>query len=180
MGYFAYDLARRIEKLPTNAMPAIGTPEMMVGIYDWAVIVDHRAQRSYLVSHGLNAATHENWPRLQALFDAPCKASSYDEKRHPFTVTSPIKSNLTEPQYKLAFNKIKTYLEAGDCYQVNLAQRFSARVSGDSWQAYKKLREISPAPFMAYMNLPLSENASLQVLSKIGRASCRERVCLAV
>ena len=61
--------------------------------------------------------------------------------------------------------KSKTYIEAGDCYQVNLAQRFSAEVTGDSWQMYKKLREISPAPFMAYMDLPLSENENFQVLS---------------
>ena len=165
LGYFAYDLARRIETMPTNAMPAIGTPEMMIGIYDWAVIVDHRAQRSYLVSHGLNAATHENWPRLQAIFNAPCKALAYDEKLDPFTVISSIKSNLTEPRYQQAFNKIKTYIEAGDCYQVNLAQRFSANTSGDSWQAYKKLREISPAPFMAFMQLPLNETERFQVLS---------------
>ena len=165
LGYFGYDLARRIETLPSNAMPAIEIPEMMIGIYDWAVIVDHRAQCSFLVSNGLNAATHENWARLAALFNAPYRASAYDEKRGEFSVTTPIMSNLSEPQYKQAFNKIKAYIEAGDCYQVNLAQRFSASVSGDSWQAYKKLRQISPAPFMAFMQLPLNETEQFQVLS---------------
>ena len=165
LGYFAYDLARRIETLPTNAISAIAMPEMMIGIYDWAVIVDHREQRSYLVSHGLDAATHESWSRLLALFNAPYRASAYDEKHGEFSVTTPMMSNLSEPQYKRAFNKIKAYIEAGDCYQVNLAQRFSANVSGDSWQAYKKLREISPAPFMAFMQLPLNETEQFQVLS---------------
>ncbi|MES2499501.1 MAG: aminodeoxychorismate synthase component I, partial [Pseudomonadota bacterium] len=79
--------------------------------------------------------------------------------------TSKIYSNLSKSQYFQAFNKIKSYIAAGDCYQVNLAQRFYAEVQGDSWQAYKKLREISPAPFMAYMNLPLNETEHFQVLS---------------
>ena len=160
LGYFAYDLARRLEKLPANALPAVDMPEMMIGIYDWAVVVDHREQKAQLVSQGLNAETHENWPALQALFNAP-----FEPTKTSFEVLSSIESNLTKTQYSQAFAKIMAYIHAGDCYQVNLAQRFSAQVQGDSWLAYKKLREISPAPFMAYMNLPLSENASLQVLS---------------
>lgn len=177
MGYFAYDLARRIEKLPTNAMPAVAVPEMMIGLYDWAVVVDHREQKSTLVSYGLNAETQQNWPALQALFSEPAgfnqptrfiqpfEALTLPKNADKFEVKSPITSNLSEKQYKRAFNKIKAYIEAGDCYQVNLAQRFNANVAGDSWLAYLKLREISPAPFMAYMNLPLNENECFQVLS---------------
>ena len=169
VGYFAYDLARRIEKLPSHAISAVELPEMMpemmVAIYDWALIVDHRKQKTVLVSHGLDAATHANWPRLQALFNGSFKASAVDEKINQFTVTSPIVSNLTQTQYSQAFAKIQAYIQAGDCYQVNLAQRFSAKVQGDSWQAYKKLREISPAPFMAFMQLPLNDAEQFQVLS---------------
>ncbi len=165
LGYFAYDLARRIEKLPTNAVPAIEIPEMMIGIYDWAIVVDHREKRSFLVSHALNAETHEIWPSLRANIHAPSRAVVLNS----FEVKAPVTSNLSEPQYTKAFSKIKAYIEAGDCYQVNLAQRFSVEVAGDSWQMYKKLREISPAPFMAYMHLPLNNNAhenkAFQVLS---------------
>ncbi len=165
MGYFAYDLARRLEKLPNNARPAVNIPEMMIGIYDWAVVVDHREQRSALVSHGLHAETQKKWPALQALFDALYEAAFTDDNPSKFEVTTAITSNLTEPQYQQAFAKIKAYITAGDCYQVNLAQRFSAEVEGDSWLMYRKLREISPAPFMAYMQLPLSKDENFQVLS---------------
>ena len=159
LGYFAYDLGRRLEKLPNTKTPEI-LPEMMLGIYDWAVVVDHREQKTVLVSHGLNADTTKTWPALVALFDAPFKPIVSS-----FKVTSKIKSNLTKLQYSQAFAKVMAYINAGDCYQVNLAQRFAAQVQGDGWLAYKKLREISPAPFMAYMNLPLNETESLQVLS---------------
>ncbi len=161
VGYFAYDLARRIEKLQSNAIVAEEVPEMMVGLYDSAIVVDHREQRSFLVCQGLNAEIDEKWHALQTKIHKPFKALSLNN----FEVKTPVVSNLSEPQYAKAFAKIKAYITAGDCYQVNLAQRFSAEVAGDSWQMYKKLREISPAPFMAYMDLPLNKTETFQVLS---------------
>lgn len=171
VGYFAYDLARRIEKLPSNAIPAVAMPEMMLGIYDWAVVVDHREKKSTLVSYGFDPETRQKWPALQALFNEPCQfiepfqALTSAKNADKFEVKSPISANLSETQYQQAFNKIKAFIKAGDCYQVNLAQRFSAEVAGDSWLAYLKLRELSPAPFMAYMHLPLNDSECFQVLS---------------
>ena len=49
VGWFGYDLARRIERLPVRAIDAEGLPEMAVGIFDWALLVDHLEQRSWLV-----------------------------------------------------------------------------------------------------------------------------------
>jgi para-aminobenzoate synthetase component I len=160
LGYFAYDLARRLEKLPNHATSAEAVPEMMIGIYDWAVVVDHREKTAQLVSHGFDATTQKNWAKLSALFNAP-----YNPDAHSFAVTSAVQSNLNQSQYSHAFDKIKAYIEAGDCYQVNLAQRFSAQVEGDAWQMYKKLRTLSPAPFMAFMQLPLNASECFQVLS---------------
>lgn len=159
MGYFSYDLGRRLEEIEDKNTPE-DMPEMMVGIYDWAVVVDHRKKTTILISHGFSEETKQSWPALVQLFDTP-----YKEVDAAFKVTSKTKCNFTETSYLNAFDRIKNYTQTGDCYQVNLAQRFSAKVSGDSWLAYKKLREISPAPFMAYMQLPLKQNDRFQVLS---------------
>ncbi len=149
IGYFAYDLARRLEVLPELAQDAEHIPQMMVGIYDWALVVDHREQTAYLVSHGFDAKTHEDWQHLCALFEQP-----HQLLVPAFTVTSEVTSNMDIATYERAFNRIKHYILEGDCYQVNLAQRFSAQAEGDGWAAYMHLRKISPAPFLAYMNLP--------------------------
>src|SRR3569832_1752576 len=55
IGYFGYDLARRIEQLPSHARDAEAIPDMAVGIYDWAVIVDHAQRASWLVGSGRDA-----------------------------------------------------------------------------------------------------------------------------
>ena len=160
IGYFAYDLARRVERLPESALDAENIPQMMVGIYDWAVVVDHQLKRSYLVSHGNHPQTEQDWLKLCALFDAPQQATT----KAQFKVSSALQSNMDYVSYGTAFNQIKQYIHEGDCYQVNLAQRFSAQAEGDAWSAYLALREISPAPFMSYMNLA-DQQSSLQVLS---------------
>jgi len=155
VGYFAYDLLRQLERLPQHNAVDLAIPHMMVGIYDWCVLVDHHLKTAYLVSNGFEQATHDHWPQLCALFDAPAAAENSS-----FNISTAISSNMDYSQYAQAFNKVKDYITAGDCYQVNLAQRFSAQAHGDSWPAYLKLREISPAPFMAYMNF-----GDLQVVS---------------
>jgi para-aminobenzoate synthetase component 1 len=158
VGYFGYDLARRLEKLENIAVDDGLVPHMQIGIYDWAVVVDHRNQSAHLVSNGFDLQTHEEWLALCALFDAKIDVDA--EQSAQFEVTSAVHSNMDRSTYTAAFNAIQTYIHEGDCYQVNLAQRFSASARGDAWTFYQKLREVSPAPFMAYMNF-----GDMQVIS---------------
>ncbi|MDD1611840.1 MAG: aminodeoxychorismate synthase component I [Methylococcaceae bacterium] len=153
IGYFAYDLARRIERLDSIAADLEQIPEMAVGIYEWAVVVDHRAQKTYLAGIERDPM---HWQRLLEQFSR----LPDDRPEAPFRVLSEIRTNMDKGAYFRAFNRIKHYLTEGDCYQVNLSQRFSADCEGDPWTAYRKLRELNAAPFSAYMNLP-----GVQVLS---------------
>lgn len=150
IGYFGYDLARRIEQLPSYARDAEAIPDMAVGIYDWAVIVDHTQHASWLVGAGRDAETDATWNALITLF---CETPSRSTARRPFRV-GPVTCNFTPDSYRQAFSRVQRYIRAGDCYQVNLAQRFEADVSGDHWLGYQTLRRLNPAPYSAYLNLP--------------------------
>ncbi|HEX2830663.1 MAG TPA: aminodeoxychorismate synthase component I [Burkholderiales bacterium] len=156
IGYFGYDLARRIERLPSTAADGERIPDMAVGIYDWCVVVDHLERRTWLAAQGRDPETDLKWSSLVALFTSPPP----ERRRTPFRVTSPVQSNMSREAYGRAFDRIKRYIEEGDCYQVNLAQRFSAQAGGDAWLAYQALRVLNPAPFSAYLSTPY-----VQVLS---------------
>ncbi|NOT84119.1 MAG: aminodeoxychorismate synthase component I [Methylococcaceae bacterium] len=148
LGYCSYDLARRLEKLPTIAQDTEKLPEMAMGIYHWAIVVDHQLQQSWLVGQHLNT---QAWQQLIARFsDSPTLPAANEA----FKVTGAIVSNMDQPRYSEAFGKVKAYLKAGDCYQINLSQRFSAPCSGNLWTAYQRLRQLNAAPFSAYLNLP--------------------------
>ena len=150
IGYFGYDLAHRIEKLPLLAQDAERIPDMAVGIYDWAVVVDHAERRAWLVGQGRDPETDIRWDALVRLFSAPPD----ERRRSPFRITSSVTSNLTREAYAQAFGRVMRYIGDGDCYQVNLAQRFSAQAAGDPWLAYQALRVMNPAPFAAYLATP--------------------------
>ncbi|WP_414161330.1 aminodeoxychorismate synthase component 1 [Serratia sp. BNK-12] len=149
LGLFGYDLGRRVEKLPQMAQADITLPDMAVGIYDWALIADHHKKTLTLLSYG---DTEQRWQWL---------CSQQSEPQQDFTLTSRWQANMTRQQYGEKFQRIQQYLRSGDCYQINLAQRFSADYQGDEWQAFQQLSASNRAPFSAFLRLP--DNAVLSV-----------------
>jgi para-aminobenzoate synthetase component 1 len=149
VGYFGYDLGRRLERIPSIAAADIAMPDLAIGLYDWAVVVDHAARRTWLVGNGRDAQTFARWPELVARLSA-----EPPPEPQPFRVLRSPQPNLDRAQYATAFRAIQEHIRRGDCYQVNLTQRFEAQAEGDAWHAYLRLREINPAPFAAYLDLP--------------------------
>jgi len=153
IGYFGYDLGRRLENLSTLKASPDQLPEMAIGIYDWALIVDHQKQQSWLVGKGESQSTEKQWNDLIAQFSQPIDPV----ERSTFHVQGEIKSNMSKQQYAAGFDKIQRYIHDGDCYQVNFSQCFSVPVEGDPWVAYQALRKSNPAPYAAYLNTPFSQ-----------------------
>ncbi|HGM5415961.1 aminodeoxychorismate synthase component 1 [Serratia liquefaciens] len=149
LGLFGYDLGRRVEKLPQMAQADITLPDMAVGIYDWALIADHHKKTLTLLSY---EDVEQRWQWL---------CSQQSEPQQDFTLTSRWQANMTRQQYGEKFQRIQQYLRSGDCYQINLAQRFSADYQGDEWQAFQQLSASNRAPFSAFLRLP--DNAVLSV-----------------
>jgi para-aminobenzoate synthetase component 1 len=145
VGYFGYDLGRRLESLPAKSVDSDRVPDVAVGIYREAVIVDHRRGCSYLAGPGASEAKARWWGEL-----LHTRAQATDS----FKPVGPLRSSLSRAQYREAFDRIQQYIRAGDCYQVNFAQRFSVPVAGDPWAGYRELRRANPAPFSAFLNLP--------------------------
>lgn len=58
---------------------------------------------------------------------------------------------MTRAQYGEKFRQVQRYLHSGDCYQVNLAQRFQAHYQGDEWLAFVRLNHANRAPFSAFL-----------------------------
>ncbi len=150
VGAFSYDLARRIEHLPGRARCDIALPEMAVGIYDRALVVDHARARAWFVHRGLAPAeVRACVQRLEVPRTLTPAAFGSD-----FVVNAAVRPEIAFADYAQAFARIKDYIRAGDCYQVNYAQRFSAEASGDPWDAYQRLRLLNSAPYAAFLRLP--------------------------
>ncbi|MEH8171588.1 aminodeoxychorismate synthase component I [Aeromonas veronii] len=152
LGLFGYDLGRRFERLPVQAAADIAVPDMAVGIYDWALLRNVATGDWQLVHWGDKAglANRLAWLEQQQAKPAPA-----------FALLGAWQSNMSRAEYGEKFARIQAYLAAGDCYQINLTQRFSAPYQGDEWQAYCLLATANKAPFSAFIRLPESALLSL-------------------
>ncbi|KPB51292.1 Para-aminobenzoate synthase subunit I [Pseudomonas coronafaciens pv. oryzae] len=147
IGYLGYEFGRRLEPLPEQARNDLQLPEARLGLYAWALISDHKRGTSQLVFHP-SLSTSER-ARLIDLFSA-----STLSQRTRFELGQAFQASISADDYRQAFARIQAYIQAGDCYQVNFAQRFQAQCSGDPWAAYCALRAACPTPFAGYLALP--------------------------
>ncbi len=152
LGLFGYDLGRRFERLPVQAERDVSVPDMAVGIYDWALLRDVASGAWQLVHWGDEVGLNR---RLQWL------AAQHEMPVPPFALQGEWRSNMSRAEYGDKFARVQAYLSAGDCYQINLTQRFSAAYRGDEWQAYQALSRANRAPFSAFIRLPQSAILSL-------------------
>ncbi|RUO35267.1 aminodeoxychorismate synthase component I [Aliidiomarina sanyensis] len=141
-GLFGYDAGRAIERLPAHQKRDLPIPDIAVGFYRYALVIDHKLKRVTAVTPAeCKVSPSEFWTASTPHFSR-------------FHLRSSWQSNLSETQYHARINQIHDYLRAGDCYQINLAQRFAADFAGHPWLAYVALRDANQAPFSAYFNLP--------------------------
>ncbi|MGL5665738.1 MAG: aminodeoxychorismate synthase component I, partial [Shewanella sp.] len=124
MGSFSYDLGRRIEQLPCTAAKDIHLGEMNIGFYDWALIFDYQQQSWFMVHYLGDAALDAQLKIIEAKI-------AHTTEQAVFCLTSSWSAQLTKAQYTSRFNQVQAYLHSGDCYQINLTQRFEAEYQGD-------------------------------------------------
>jgi len=167
IGYFSYELARFFEKLPQLAMDDMDLPDMALGIYDQVIGFDVRAKKAWFCTIAANKKKAE--ARLDIL-----KARLSNFKYHlPNTTKPEWERTKSRAEYKEDIQTIIDYIHAGDVFQVNLSQRFTAHVP-DNFNAYAhylSLRRINPAPFSAYLkfeDLILSSSSPERFLKVTG------------
>lgn len=152
LGLFGYDLGRRFERLPVLAAADIPVPDMAQGIYDWAWVLDNTLQQATLLVQGDESAWQARWQWWQQQIPSALT---------PCQLVTPWQANMDSTGYRSRFAKIQDYLAAGDCYQINLTQRFSAHYQGAEWEAYCRLSAGNAAPFSAFLRLPQAAILSL-------------------
>ena len=132
IGYFGYALHALQETHTAPPADPTGLPLLLGGYYDWSIVTDHRRRTSTLWTE-----TGTRQQRVRADTDA--------------SVVTSFRSTLSPHDYRRAFEQIRGFTEAGDCYQINFARHFEALFAGDPLRIYEQWLEIQPAPFAAYL-----------------------------
>ncbi len=147
IAWFSYELLHESCRLPFRSAATLQLPDMFAGLFDWALVIDHRQRRASLVLRCQDPARRDFLRRhVQQAVETPLA------RVVPFSLLQGgFQPHFTREQYLDRFRRIIDYIEAGDCYQVNLAQCFSAACQGDSWDAFARLQQRANAPFAALL-----------------------------
>jgi para-aminobenzoate synthetase component 1 len=149
IGFFGYDLAPRLERLPRKASRDSKLPDVRFALYDTAVTVDHATGAVELWAHDLlREGDHAIAKRL-----SDWRSLLFRPRTMVFEPSwlGPLTSNLSRSEYLEAVRRALDYIAAGDVFQVNLSQRFTAEGRVRPLDVYLSLKERSPAPFGAYL-----------------------------
>ena len=75
-------------------------------------------------------------------------------KKHPsFSLTQPCSARWNKHEYRTAFKKVQNYIKAGDCYQINLTQEFTAKAQGCLLTTAEKFWKLTDAPYSGYLKI---------------------------
>jgi para-aminobenzoate synthetase component 1 len=154
-GYFGYGLRHHVERVPVHARADIAWPDLMLGLYDLVLAVDHNAGRAWLLASGYpETSPRARRERAEARI-AWARERLRQAPKHSMTSWAiAAKPDLSPAEFKDAVRQTIDYIEAGDIYQANITQRFRARLpSGfDRLSLYQALRTRNPATFGAYLD----------------------------
>jgi para-aminobenzoate synthetase component 1 len=162
--------------LPSTTVNDLDLPESCLAFYDIVVAFDHVEQKTYLVATGFpeveeGQRLRRARMRLEETKDWLCAVgpvAASEPKQFPdidcFVATArgndrqteevALKSNFEPKEYVRAVDRVREYIAAGDVFQVNLSQRFEADLKIPSYDLYKRLRAVNPAPFASYISFP--------------------------
>ncbi len=168
MGYIGYEFGRVLE--PRARMPKWPAlcPELMLHLYDVVAAFDHKRKRAFIVSTGLMGRD------AAARADRFEKMLSADPPPPGLGVIKGWRSNFTRARFEAAVKRTIGYILAGDVFQANISQRFSAPIPDkfDAFSFYRRLRAVNPAPFSAFLDygvLAVASSSPERLVSFDGR-----------
>lgn len=168
-GLLGYDLCHHIERLPRPRFDEFATPDLAIGFYDWVLAFDHVTHHTWLISTGL--PEEDAWRRrrraaqrlqtVRNLLRSPTSPSPRTlqgktvalAESHALPGMGDVVSNFHRSGYLNAARRVLEYIHAGDCFQVNLAQRLAHPLRMPPLELYGRLRDYNPAPFAGYFDL---------------------------
>src|SRR5437868_8813921 len=162
VGYFGYDLIRQLEKIGNHAKADLKLPDSVLMFFDRLLAFDHLRHQIHIIA---SADVREESPRkayARALHDIEAlekKLSTGLRPAHWQTNAGSgrhkmrIQAGISRQRFMQAVERAKTYIAAGDAFQIvpSLRLSFTPKVSG--FDIYRALRTVNPSPYLYYLRM---------------------------
>jgi para-aminobenzoate synthetase component 1 len=195
VGYFGYELADVLERLPAPPPDDQDLPAMRLALHDWTIAWDRRTGAAWLAGRALDGDVDRLARRLadvqarlrpSRIARAAARATATEaEGAAPGGPGGPgasgavdglaFTSSLDREAYERGVEAVRQRIARGDIYQANLTRRLATAFDDDPWPLYRRLRTGDPSLFSAYLDLGGGAPGHASVL---GSAPARPRAIL--
>jgi anthranilate synthase component I len=159
VGYFGYETIGLVEDLPRAPQSALELPEMLFVRPMLILVFDRLGDELTCVAplwpdggdpeRAVDAAGERIDEALRRL------AGPLPERHAgPVPPEPALAPTLPATDYAAMVARAKSYIEAGDIFQVVLAQRFTCPFTLPPLALYRSLRRVNPSPFLYFLDLP--------------------------
>ncbi|RDI65434.1 anthranilate synthase component I [Nocardia pseudobrasiliensis] len=162
VGYFAYDIVRRLERLPELATDDLQLPDMVMLLATDLAAFDHHEGAITLIANAVN------WNGTDERVDEAYDDALARLDRMTAALAAPAESTVSifdrpEPDYRrrrtieefgAGVRRLVGEIEAGEAFQVVLSQRFEMDYDGSPLDLYRMLRASNPSPYMYLLHVP--------------------------
>ncbi len=162
VGFLAYDLVRRLERLPQTTVDDLGLPDLFLMLATDIAAVDHHEGTITLIANAVNwnggdehveEAYADALARLDRMTEAlaastPSTVSVFDRPAPEYS------SQRTLEQYREIVQTLVGDIEAGEAFQVVPSMRFEMDTDADPLDVYRVLRASNPSPYMYLLRMP--------------------------
>jgi anthranilate synthase component 1 len=160
IGFFAYDVVRRIERLPTHAKDDLQLPDACLAFFHEVVAFDHVKKELLLI---VNADVRQQAPKaayasavrritaLERQLAKPLPERRRKRSRNQSKLV--VKKCTRKADYLRAVERTREYIAAGDIFQAVISQRFEVDPGDDPFAVYRALRIVNPSPYLYFLQL---------------------------
>ncbi len=160
VGMIGYDWVRFVEDIPDANPDKVGLPDAFFTLPEYVLVYDNVRHTVLIVVHthlqeGADARTafRETEARIESMIDQIRKPLEAEPKQPAIHAPMEVDRSMTEPQFHEIVKRAKEYIEAGDIFQVVLAQQFQLPLQVDPFSIYRHLRMINPSPYMFFIRM---------------------------
>ena len=157
LGWFGYDLAWEIERLPYTKPDNLPFPVAFWYEPSSFAVIDHQTQDVWLAAsdhHELEELS-DRLSNFQRSVGSPKSLPKVNKQ------SAEVSYSPEQQGYEAMVETAKKHIYEGDIFQANLSMRFGYPWAADGWQLYKHLQKINPSPFASYWRTTWGEVISV-------------------
>lgn len=153
IGYTSYDMLAQYEDIGQIPEDTIGTPDMHFFLFESFVIFDHKLETMTVVEENYYSQRSEaemalalDLTLLSLQTNSPSEFEDLDCQPLAFS------SHIQKEEFEAMVEEVREHIRQGDMFQCVLSQRFSAEMTGNPFDYYRKLRVTNPSNYLYYFD----------------------------